>query len=526
MMIKKLLFTFAFLLFTQLVNAQPSNTNLSNGVTFDGEPFLAVNPINNQNLVAAWMGLKLSNGQLRIAIKTRASFDGGDSWSAVNTLPHFGTGYGSADVSMAFNKNGLLFLSYIDSKQSPDSGGVYVARSFDGGLNWDTPTKAFDMYDDLTKRAIDRPWLVVDNSNTTNSGTLYITTKPASWISPPNRNYFKASSDNGFTWTSIANIDGGTYLVGSFIAEPMATPATTVNGNFCAIYPSYVTTQNPLPTFYFAKSNDKGQSFNYSTVFSVVPAASDTNYKNGYQLISQLTDSNKFIFLTPSAQNGDADITAFHSNDGGQTWSGPIRVNDDTLSNGKGQDLVCGATNEVGNLVVTWRDRRNSPVNGFWNAGYDFYYATSTDNGQTFSSNQKLSSQFIAFDSVLTQNGNDFMSCVYRGDTLYSVWGDTRSGKMNIYFAKTIVSTNTGVGITTFDGEAQQWTIFPNPVANEINISVSEEMMGKRLSVYHENGKLILERKVTDRLMKIETKNLSGGNYFIKIENEVKRFVH
>src|SRR5256885_666274 len=94
----------AFILTTVLhINngySQPSNTNISNGIAFDGEPFLAINPTNNQNLVAAWMGLKLSSGQFRIAIKTRASFDGGNTWSTANALPHFGTGFGSADVSM------------------------------------------------------------------------------------------------------------------------------------------------------------------------------------------------------------------------------------------------------------------------------------------------------------------------------------------------------------------------------------------------------------------------------------------
>lgn len=209
--IKRILTAFAILVSIQICKAQPVNTNISSGILFDGEPYLAVNPTNNQNMVAAWMGIKFSGGLYRIAIKTRATFDGGNTWSVVNSLPHFGTGFGSADVSMSFNKNGLLYICYIDYKQAPDSGGIYVARSFDGGINWDTPSKAFDMNDVANKRPIDRPWLVVDKSNTINSGTLYITTKPAPWIAPPNRNYFKVSTDSGHTWTSIANVDGGTH---------------------------------------------------------------------------------------------------------------------------------------------------------------------------------------------------------------------------------------------------------------------------------------------------------------------------
>src|SRR5437870_4818079 len=98
----RILLLFSLLFYSGFgLNAQPVNANISSGVAFDGEPYLAINPVNNQNLVAAWMGLKLSGGQFRVAIKTRASVDGGNTWSAVNALPHFGTGFGSADVSMA-----------------------------------------------------------------------------------------------------------------------------------------------------------------------------------------------------------------------------------------------------------------------------------------------------------------------------------------------------------------------------------------------------------------------------------------
>ncbi len=522
---KKLILFFIVFLFVQIANAQPVNTNISNGVIFDGEPYLAINPTNNQNLVAAWMGMKFTNGLFRIAIKTRASFDGGTTWSTAAVLPHFGSSYGSADVSMAFEKNGLLYISYIDYRQAPDSGGIYLARSLNGGLSWDTPSKAFDMYDVINKRPIDRPWLVVDNSNTENEGILYITTKPAPWIAPPNRNYFKASADSGHTWTTIASLEGGTHLIGNAIAAPMAAPATTVNGKFCAIYPSYVSSQNIYPAYYFASSANQGQSFSYSTVYAALPAANDTNFKNGYQLITHPSDANKLVFLTPDAQNGDADIKAFRSSDEGQTWSSPVRVNDDALANGKAQDMVWGAYNEQGNIAVTWRDRRNSGTNGFWSAGYDFYYATSTDNGQTFSPNQKLSSEFIEFDSLIAENGNDFMSCTYSGDTLYSVWGDTRSTKMNIWFVKTIVSSNTNVTVTLLDGDKNRWSIFPNPVSEELNVAVSPEMIGNEILVYTSEGKKIMQTIITDRNTNLKTNSFAKGIYFIETGNEVQRFI-
>ena len=74
-MLKKLLSLLILLFSIPVANSQPVNTNISNGIAFDGEPFIAINPLNGQNLVAAWMGIEYSGGQFLIAIKTRASFD-------------------------------------------------------------------------------------------------------------------------------------------------------------------------------------------------------------------------------------------------------------------------------------------------------------------------------------------------------------------------------------------------------------------------------------------------------------------
>ena len=522
---KKLLFLFLLLAGDRGSFAQAVNTNISNESFFGGEPYIAINPNNNQNLVVAWMSIQFSSGSFRVAIKTRASFDGGRTWGAPGLLPHFGTAYGSADVSMAFGKNGTLYLAYIDYRQSPDSGGIYVSRSTNGGSSWDTPSKAFDMYDDPNKRPIDRPWLVVDNSSTSNAGTLYITTKPAPWIPAPNRNYFKVSSDGGFTWTAIANVDGGTHLVGNYIAAPMAAPSTTVNGNFLAAYPSYVPSQHLLPTFYLAKSIDKGQNFSYTTMIADTVQKLDSNLKGGYRLIASPADSNRMAFITPQAKNGDADVFALHSNDGGISWSSRTRVNDDATGNGKDQDLVWADYNEQGKLIVTWRDRRNAATNGFWNADYDFYYATSTDNGQSFSPNQLLTGQLIPFDSLTAENGNDFMSCVYTGDTLCTAWGDTRNGKMNIYFSKTVVSTNTGIGFSQLDGEESLFSVFPNPVINQLNVQVDQKLIGKQLAVYDTEGKRVYTQTLSNRNVQLKTSQWTSGFYVLKIGDEMLRVI-
>ena len=62
-----------FLLCLPLIGAG-QNQNLSSGIIFDGEPFIVINPNNNQHMVVAWMGYKWQEG---IVIKTIATFDAG-----------------------------------------------------------------------------------------------------------------------------------------------------------------------------------------------------------------------------------------------------------------------------------------------------------------------------------------------------------------------------------------------------------------------------------------------------------------
>lgn len=496
-------------------------TNLSNSLLFDGEPYIAQNPANPRNLVVGWMGLKYNNGGFHIAIKTRASFDGGNTWSAVQTLPHLSPSFGSADVSMAFDQNGLLYLSYIDYRQLPDSGGVYVARSHNGGLTFDAPSKAFDMYDVAGKRPVDRPFIAVDPSN---GGKVFITTKPAPWIAPPNRAYYKVSSDSGRTWTAIQAVDQAPYLIGNAIAAPLAALNIDANGTLQMLYPSYVASQNPLPTFYHASSNNFGASWNYNLAIALTPGAADTNYKNAYHLLCHPTDANKMCFVMTGYTYNDADIFSIHSEDAGNTWSAIQRVNDDAQSNGKGQDMVWSAYNERGDIAICWRDRRNASNNGFWNADYQFYYTTSTDNGASFSTNKMINTSLIPFDSLIVENGNDVMCSAFHADTLYTVWGDTRNGKMNIYFNKLIAAQNSSIGFSDL-AENSSLSLYPNPASEQIRIRTSEFAGPKQWRIFSDEGKLLNAGLFQSPVQELSIQNLSPGIYFFVLGEDVQTFV-
>ncbi|HEU4716273.1 MAG TPA: T9SS type A sorting domain-containing protein [Bacteroidia bacterium] len=518
----KKLFTLAFLLpVAATMFAQPANVNVSNTTYFEGEPYVAVNPTNHNNVVIAWMALDV-NTLFRVGIKTKVSFDGGLTWGNMHVQPHFGSGWGSADVSMQFRSNGTLYLSYIDYKASADSGGVFITHSLDGGITWSAPTQVWNANtEDPSKLPLDRPWLAADNSGTANDGMFYITTKPAPWIPAPNRPYLKVSSDSGQTWSAYRYIDTTNYLVGNIIQAPMATLTTSADGALCIAYPSYLASQSVYPKIFFAKSYNHGNSFTYHDLLVGGTPVTDTLYKLGYRLAANPSNPNQLAYAFMEQPYGDPDIFICTTNDGGNTWSAPLRVNDDAQGNGKAQDMVWADYDTNGKLVVTWRDRRNGSGTGFYQSS-DTYCAVSTDNGATFMPNMRLSSMTAPFDSILEQKGNDFLSCRLLNDTIYAAWGDVRTGNLNIFFAKTSDSTGITSTMTTVDGEENDISVYPNPSSDKIVLSFGDEMKQPvTVKIFSGNGQQVMAQSFAGGTLKatMDISQLGAGVYFISIES-------
>ena len=510
-------FFFYFLLAIDLSHAQPSNINISNTQVFGGEPYIAVNPTNNQNIIISWMALDVSTG-LRMAIKSKVSFDGGTTWGNTFIHPHFGPTWNSADVSMQFRPNGTLYLSYIDYRQAPDSGGVYITHSVNGGVTWSVPVQIWNaLTEDPSKRPLDRPWLAVDNSASSNDGMFYLTTKPAPWIAPPNRPYLKTSSDSGQTWSAFRYVDTTNFLVGNSIAGPMGFPTVSADGALCVAYPSYLSSQSIFPKVLLAKSYSKGASFQYYDMLVNSVSVQDTLYKLGYRLAANPSNANQLAFSYLAKPNGDPDVYLITTNDGGITWGAPVRVNDDIIGNGKAQEMAWVDYDNNNKLVVTWRDRRNGTGTGFYQSS-DTYCALSTNNGNSFQPNIRLSNVTAPFDSILEQSGNDFLSTCLVNDTIYSAWGDVRTGKLNICFAKTSVSTGTGIGAVAVDDEQELFSVSPNPVKDQLQILFTNRLHKPvELKIINQEGLIVFQKRMITKVpsITIDLSHLPTGSYWV-----------
>jgi hypothetical protein len=140
-----------------------------------------------------------------------------------------------------------------------------------------------------------------------------------------------------------------------------------------------------------------------------------------------------------STGTADTDVFVRFSNDSGSTWSAPVRVNDDTLGNGKSQFLPRIALDQTtGFIAVSWYDCRNSPGNNT----AEVWAALSIDGGVSFLPNVKVSAGFSSGTATPVSNFNfgDYSGLAFHAGAFYPCWadnsnstGDNPAGALNVF---------------------------------------------------------------------------------------------
>lgn len=464
---KNYLFTLCFL-YLGCVFSQ--NMLVSTGAFFEGEPFIAINPTNPQHLISAWMGYQF--GQ-KVVIKSSISYNGGSSWSSPLSQTHLLPGNSSADPSLGFDHLGNAFMCYIDyDNVGFTNGSVVVAKSTNGGLTWGSPVEAINITDCPGKLCIDRPWMVIDPSGNSPQAAIYVTTMNAdqpALVNPPYNPYLTVSVDGGQSFLSPRLLDTLNYLAGTTITQPAATPSIDGNGRFYGMYPSYLVVQSPYPRQMLAYSDTKGADVNHHTAYQGLEiGVSNSLFKRGGKLIADQAHPGHLAFCFLSGINDQADVYVMESTDGGIYWTPIQRVNQDPIDSSRVQDLVWGDFNAQGDLVVTWRDRRNAPGDGYTQPT-EIYAAVKPYGAANFLPDYPISSQAAAHDTILEGSGNDFMCVEFEGDTCYAVWGDVRTGTLKIYLNKWHAGTQQGS--SQLIHEEGNFFVFPNPTEGILNLS-------------------------------------------------------
>jgi hypothetical protein len=510
---KKLFLLLGFLV-AGLSNAQ---TDISNYAYYDAEPSIAVSPVNSQNLVAAWMK---ATGPNQITIATCYSANGGTTWSTPSLMPHISSTFTHADVSLTYNAAGNPYICFIDSKVAVDSGYVMVAGSTNNGQTWNTPvivTSARESAD----MPVDRPWIAIDNSSGSYSGRIYVTSKSYYAAAGPHYIWLKSSSDGGSTWTPIKRLDDS--IPADQVTNSMGAICIGNNGNVFIAYASYHTALSPYARMICSRSTNGGAHFTPYPIanFAANSSVSDTLYHAAYTIAANPANPGSLILSYIDARDGDPDVMSFHTQDTAHTWnSTPVRVNDDPVGNGVGQDM-CWAGFSSGAYFIAWRDRRNGGTTS--TSPFQVYWSMSQDNGNTFCPNRCLSGT-TASPSINLRRGNDFigLATAPTSPDFWCDWSDMRTGNTEIFASAVTVPGGTcGTGIIEYLQHSIPVNAYPNPGQGHLVLHLNLTEAGPlTISIFDLKGALLktilfqLPEGAND--IPLDCTSLPAGPYLLK----------
>ena len=355
------------------------------------EVTIAINPKNPDNMIAA-------SFQTGRPPKPRAgsyhyvTFDGGKTWKTVSTPDPKNLVQG--DDVLAFSNDGVAYHAHLSfdgirlARPVRAENGMIVNVSKDGGNTWTEGTPAINHINSVTPFE-DKPGLVVDNAPGSRfKGNVYLawTRFDVYGSSNPEHHsqiYFTRSTDQGQTFSMPFRISdtGGDCLDSDNTVEG-AVPAVGPNGEV------YVVWGGPLGLV-FDKSTDGGLTFGKDKVIGDIPGGWDFGIEglsraNGMPVtgvdLSNGPNKGTLYVNWIDARNGDPDVFVMSSPNGGETWTAPVRVNDDALKNGKAQFFTWMSIDPAdGSMNVVFYDRREGK-----GTATGLTLARSVDGGKTF----------------------------------------------------------------------------------------------------------------------------------------------
>jgi hypothetical protein len=414
-----------------LAQLQDMDNTLVNAINNAGPQYnstIAINYQNPANAVIVWQDMAMEYRRVGYAF----THDGGQSWSdGILDLPSYPS---QSEPSIVADSNGNFYSCMIGSDTDGQSNrDIIVLKSTDGGMTWSDLMVAVpgspDYHDIMPK-------ITVDNTSYGSRGFIYVVWVRYADDMSASLVYSTQSSDSGHTFLPPVQVSDNPGIV----QWPNVNIRSAFgNGDVDVCWFRY-----HYPGILFDHSVTEGWSFgsdywptvtgafnnqiNGGIVVSTTPvmAADNQSGSSGFEKAYM-------VYMDSSNSNWDVyciGITSFFDNSEYIDFSSPVRVNDDTPSNGADQFMPAMAVDETGTIHVVFFDRRNDPDNLL----YDVYYTSSSDFGDTWTPNVRVSnvSSDPALPDVAGQIGNRLGIAAWRGNIIIT-WTDTRNGNTDVY---------------------------------------------------------------------------------------------
>lgn len=388
--------------------------NLTPKPGFYTEPGIAIDPNHPKHLTAVYQ----DNAHAGY------STDGGGHWQLASGVSSMRFKV-SGDVSVAYDMQGHAIICYMAFDRlgsfnywghDASRNGLFVRRSLDGGATWEANDIPIIQHE--TEPGVpweDKPYIVADDSHSKYGGNLYVGW--TRWTLTDSEIWFTRSADDGLTWSKPIEIDRhpGLPRDDNGALEGFAG-ATAPDGTLYVVWAGDGWLQ-------FATSQDGGRSFsaprNVIRTAPIMFQVQDVARSNGFPQIAvdaHEPGNRPRLYLTWSDyRNGDTDVFAVSSTDGGNTWSPAVRVNDDPLHNGADQFFQWMTVDPAdGSVDVMFYDRRGDVKN----RDAIVTLARSTDQGKSFKNYAWTRQPFYPNHAFI----GDYTGIAAKDGRVYGIW--------------------------------------------------------------------------------------------------------
>jgi hypothetical protein len=509
----------------------------------------AVNPLDSSNIVVGAMNISTTGSSPSLKFSIYYTIDFGTTWEKSpfeGMLPNESV-VGGGDPMIAFDENGNVFFTWIlltvNTVDQLGRWGMYLAKSVNKGENWEITENPIELntftnfinLGDL-EYAVDKQWMATDHSKTSDyAGNIYLAYVDIETMTGTyNMKVKRRLPGNDFFQEDAVIISTQNYSLAQFASVDVGMDGT--------VYVTFFAdTGNDNYGIYLAKSTDGGTTFSaeqkisniafptlFSGNFSIEGIDDNRIYPCPHVVVDPADPAKVYATWTAfgidSQVSNGMDIYLSRSEDGGDSWSTPMVVNDD-MDDEIHQFYSSIAVNQEGVVFVSWYDQRDK--NGTEDT--NFFIGYSTDGGVVFEQKNvtTLASDFSQIsESNVGIGPGEYNQIITVGNYTIPFWGDgrTNDGQIMVYAAfLNIFEEEEIISITTqFSLEGPS----VNPVSNTgVFELILEEPSDVSVLLYDALGreiKRILKQNfgVGKHIIKVEVGELSVGAYFVTVHTD------
>jgi hypothetical protein len=409
------------------VSVQVNVDDLGNNVFGDAanEPSIAVDPTAPNRMAIGWRQFDTIASNFRQAGYSY-SLDGGRTWAGMDVIE---PGLFRSDPVLGAGTDGTFYYMSLRVQ-----GGDYWCDMFisdDAGATW--PVKAYAY-------GGDKSWFAIDKTGGVGHGNIYQAWNIAG--NPFYPNQFNRATDGGLTWEDPVEYDPEGH-----VARPCFGLLDV--GPDGAVYVAGAQNSSNTDVFWVVRSKDAQNPLVTPTFDQITPIDMGGNLRigtgpNPAGLLGQVniavdhsggpTHGNVYVLCSVDPPGTDPmDVNLIRSTDDGETFSSPVRVNDDPAGPGNWQWFGEMSVAPNGRIDVIWNDTRGSGTENIC----QLYYSFSTDGGETWSVNVPLSGSFDSHVGWPNQNKlGDYYDIISDKVGAYLAWAATFNFEQDVYFLR------------------------------------------------------------------------------------------